>query len=345
MIPAKFDYVRAGSAEEAISLIGEHGEDAKFLAGGHSLLPLMKLRLAQPSVLVDIGRIARPVVHPRRRRPHRHRRADAAHGRRDVRRARRARAAARARGEPRRRPAGAPPRHDRRLDRPRRPGVATSRRRRSRSARPTSRRVRTARREIAAADFYQGFLDDALAPDEMLVEIQVPKMSDATWGFQKFNRRAQDWAIVGVAAWRRNGESRRRPRQHGVDADPRHEREQRPVRRRVGRRRGGARRRRRRTAGRPQRQRRVPGPPRQGAHETGPRGPEHLTLSQVGLRFETRASDSPWIDTVWSCTSEQVTEMTSVAAVCWGLVFWQREGTAYASRLRARDDDRHGARP
>ena len=49
MIPAAFDYVRAGSAEEAISLLGEHGDEAKFLAGGHSLLPLMKLRLAQPS--------------------------------------------------------------------------------------------------------------------------------------------------------------------------------------------------------------------------------------------------------------------------------------------------------
>ena len=58
MIPAAFDYVRAGSAEEAISLIGQHGEDAKFLAGGHSLLPLMKLRLASPSVLVDIGRVS-----------------------------------------------------------------------------------------------------------------------------------------------------------------------------------------------------------------------------------------------------------------------------------------------
>ena len=57
VIPAAFDYVRAGSAEEAISLIGEHGDEAKFLAGGHSLLPLMKLRLAQPSVLVDIGRV------------------------------------------------------------------------------------------------------------------------------------------------------------------------------------------------------------------------------------------------------------------------------------------------
>lgn len=49
------------------------------------------------------------------------------------------------------------------------------------------------------------------------------------------------------------------------------------------------------------------------------------------LRFETRASDSPWVDTVWTCTSEQVAEMTSVAAVCWGLVFWERDGKAYAA--------------
>jgi hypothetical protein len=51
----------------------------------------------------------------------------------------------------------------------------------------------------------------------------------------------------------------------------------------------------------------------------------------VALRFETRASDSPWVDTVWTCTSEQVREMTSVATVCWGLVFWEREGTPYAA--------------
>jgi carbon-monoxide dehydrogenase medium subunit len=57
MIPAAFDYVRAGSSAEAIALIGEHGEDAKFLAGGMSLLPLMKLRLATPTVLVDVGRV------------------------------------------------------------------------------------------------------------------------------------------------------------------------------------------------------------------------------------------------------------------------------------------------
>jgi len=51
----------------------------------------------------------------------------------------------------------------------------------------------------------------------------------------------------------------------------------------------------------------------------------------MALRFETRASDSPWVDAVWTCTSENVEEMTSVAAVSWGLVFWERHGKAYAS--------------
>ena len=57
MIPAAFEYERAGSVDEAVALLGR-GEDAKLLAGGHSLLPLMKLRLARPSVLVDIGRLS-----------------------------------------------------------------------------------------------------------------------------------------------------------------------------------------------------------------------------------------------------------------------------------------------
>ena len=48
------------------------------------------------------------------------------------------------------------------------------------------------------------------------------------------------------------------------------------------------------------------------------------------LRFETRASDSPWVDTVWTCTSDGVAEMTSVAGVCWGLVFYEHEGASYA---------------
>ena len=55
MIPAPFEYVRATSAGHALDLLAEHGDEAKVLAGGHSLLPMMKLRLAVPSVLVDIG--------------------------------------------------------------------------------------------------------------------------------------------------------------------------------------------------------------------------------------------------------------------------------------------------
>ena len=60
-------------------------------------------------------------------------------------------------------------------------------------------------RTIAAKDFFTGFLESALAPDEMLTEIRVPKISSGGWGFQKMNRRAQDWAIVSVAAYRVNG--------------------------------------------------------------------------------------------------------------------------------------------
>ena len=55
MIPAPLRYLRASSVDEALALATEHGDDAKFLAGGHSLLPLMKLRLAQPEVLIDLG--------------------------------------------------------------------------------------------------------------------------------------------------------------------------------------------------------------------------------------------------------------------------------------------------
>src|ERR1700756_2801021 len=57
MIPAQFEYVAAQSPAHAIELLTSHGEDAKLRAGGHSLLPMMKLRLAQPEVLIDIGRL------------------------------------------------------------------------------------------------------------------------------------------------------------------------------------------------------------------------------------------------------------------------------------------------
>ncbi len=57
MIPPSFTYARATSVDEALALAAEHGEDAKYLAGGQSLLPLMKLRFAAPTVLIDLGRV------------------------------------------------------------------------------------------------------------------------------------------------------------------------------------------------------------------------------------------------------------------------------------------------
>jgi len=206
VIPAAFDYKRATSAAEAVSLVGEHGDDAKFLAGGHSLLPLMKLRLAQPSVLIDIGRLS-DLSYIRDAGDHvavgaltRHRDIETsdllkehvpllAHAASHV-------------GDPQVRHRGtiggsiahADPASDL-------PATTLALGATYVAQGPSGTR------EIAATDFYQGFLESALAADEILTEIRVPKMAGAGWGFQKFNRRAQDWAIVGVAAWRRNGDS------------------------------------------------------------------------------------------------------------------------------------------
>ncbi len=206
MIPAPFDYKRAGSAAEAISLIGEAGEDAKFLAGGHSLLPLMKLRLAQPSVLIDIGRVT-DLSYIRDAGDHvaigaltRHHDVETS----DVLRTHvplLAHAASHV-GDPQVRHRGtiggsiahADPASDL-------PATTLALGATYVAQGPNGTR------EIAAKDFYTGFLENALAPDELLTEIRVPRMNGAGWSFQKFNRRAQDWAIVGVAAWRRNGDS------------------------------------------------------------------------------------------------------------------------------------------
>ncbi|MEL7062906.1 MAG: FAD binding domain-containing protein, partial [Bacteroidota bacterium] len=57
MIPAKFDYIKANSIDEAVALLDKHGYDAKIIAGGHSLLPAMKLRLNRPEVVIDISKI------------------------------------------------------------------------------------------------------------------------------------------------------------------------------------------------------------------------------------------------------------------------------------------------
>ena len=206
MIPAPFDYKRASSAAEAISLVGQYGDDAKFLAGGHSLLPLMKLRLAQPSVLVDIARI-KDLSYIRDEGNHIAIGAMTRHM--DVEKSPvvlqhlplLANAASHV-GDPQVRHRGTIGGSIAHAD--------------SASDLPATTLALGATyvaqgpngtREIPASEFFKGFLESALAPDEMLTEIRVPKMNGATWGFQKFNRRAQDWAIVGVAAWKRGTES------------------------------------------------------------------------------------------------------------------------------------------
>jgi len=200
VIPASFDYQRAASAEEAVSMLREHGEEAKLLAGGHSLLPLMKLRLATPSVVIDVGRI-RELSYLRDGGDQvsigaltRHRDVETsellqrevpilAHVAGLV-------------GDPQVRHRGTiggslahgDPASDL-------PAVVLA------LGGTLVVQGPGGRRDIPATEFFQGFLETALAPEEMLVEIRVPKARGG-WSYQKFNRRAIDWAIVGVAAVR-----------------------------------------------------------------------------------------------------------------------------------------------
>ena len=199
MIPAAFDYVRVGSADEALAALAEHGDEAKLLAGGHSLLPLMKLRLAVPSVLVDIGRIE-DLSYIREDGDTiaigaltRHRDLEIsdlllehvpllAHATSKV-------------GDPQVRHrgtlGGALAHGDPAADHP---AILLA------LGAELVVRGPSGERTVAADDFFTGFLETALGADELLTEIRVPKATGAGWSFQKFNRRAQDWAIVGVAA-------------------------------------------------------------------------------------------------------------------------------------------------
>ncbi len=204
MIPASFDYVRADSLEHALDLLGTHGDSAKLLAGGHSLLPLMKFRLATPEVLIDIGRLAglsyvgdagdhlaigaltthdevarSPIVAAEL--------PVLAHVAAQI-------------GDPQVRHRGTiggslahgDPASDL-------PAVVLA------LGGTLVARGPSGEREIEAASFHRGFLETALQPDEVLTEIRLPKAAGTGWGFEKVTKRAQDWAIVGAVAVRRNG--------------------------------------------------------------------------------------------------------------------------------------------
>ncbi len=198
MIPAAFDYVRVDSVDGALAALAAHGDEAKLLAGGHSLLPLMKLRLATPSVLVDVGRVdALSYV--------RDEGDEVAIGaltrHRDLQvsevLARSAPILAHAAGQvgdPQVRHRGTlggsiahgDPASDL-------PAVLLALRATVVATGPQGART------IPVDDLFTGFLETALRPDEVLTEVRVPKADGQGWSFQKLNRRAQDWAIVGVA--------------------------------------------------------------------------------------------------------------------------------------------------
>jgi carbon-monoxide dehydrogenase medium subunit len=199
VIPAPFRYLRADSAEHAVGLLAEHGDDAKVIAGGQSLLPLLKLRLAQPGVLVDISRVAglsyirvegdevaigaatrhRDVVDSEELRrevpllPH----VAALVGDRQIRH----------RGTF----GGSLVHADPAGDLP----CATL-------ALGATFVVQgpSGQRRVEAGEFFQGYFQTAVGEDELLVEVRVPRVGSAGWGYQKFVRRANDWAIVAVAA-------------------------------------------------------------------------------------------------------------------------------------------------
>ena len=199
MIPAQFDYVRASSVDEAVAALSEHGDDAKVIAGGQSLIPLLRLRLAYPEVLVDVGRVAEmsgirdegdhlvigartthhDVMHDLLVREHAGLIAETTETVADP--------AVRHRGTFGGALSHADPAGDL-------PAVALALEAQMVVAGPRGRRT------VPASEFFVDYLQTAVQPDEVLVEVRVPKHTG--WGFryEKFHRVAQSWAIVGVAA-------------------------------------------------------------------------------------------------------------------------------------------------
>lgn len=199
MIPVAFDYERAATVDQALGLLAEHGDEAKLIAGGHSLLPLMKLRLATPAVLIDIAGITH-LDYVREDGDEiaigaltRHHTVNTsallarevpllAHAAGQV-------------GDPQVRHRGTiggslvhgDPASDL-------PAVLLALGARVVVTGPDGERT------VDASDLFTGFLETAVGEDELLTEIRVPRLAGLGWSFQKFTQRACDWAIVGVAA-------------------------------------------------------------------------------------------------------------------------------------------------
>jgi aerobic carbon-monoxide dehydrogenase medium subunit len=206
MIPARFDYEVAGSVDEAVELLGTR-DDAKLLAGGHSLLPLMKLRFARPELIVDIGRLSQlsyvrddgdRVAIGALTRHHDVANDAVLHASCGL-----VSHTAGMIGDPQVRHRGTiggsvahgDPASDL-------PAVLLA------LGAELVVRGPGGERTVGAGDFFHGLFQTALGDQDVLTEIRVPKLDGVGWAYEKFNRRAQDWATVGAAVVRQNGSAR-----------------------------------------------------------------------------------------------------------------------------------------
>ena len=200
MIPVEFDYVAPASLDEALQALREGGEDAKLLAGGHSLLPLMKLRLAAPTLLVDLRHvpgldgITREDGAYRIGAMTRHAAVAAEAGLGLA-----ARAAStiadqqvRNRGTIGGSLAHGDPASDM-------PAILLA------AEGSVHVRGESGERDIPASELFQDYLTTAVADGEVLTEVRLPALDGYGFAYQKFNRRHEDWAMVAVAAWIRRG--------------------------------------------------------------------------------------------------------------------------------------------
>ncbi len=193
MIPAAFDYLQAATLDEAVAALAQHGDEAKLLAGGQSLIPLMRLRLAQPSMLVDVGRVG-GLDHIRRENGTLVVGALARHvdmARSDVVRDSVPLLAEMAGevGDQQVRNLGT-------MGGVMAHGDAAGDY--CALARMLDAQIVTTRRTHAAADFFQDVFTTALEPDEIVTEVRFP-IIDGGHAYIKWRRRMYDWALAGVA--------------------------------------------------------------------------------------------------------------------------------------------------
>ena len=195
MIPAEFDYVAPDTLEDAIKAVNDGGEDAKLLAGGHSLIPLMKLRLATPSLLVDLRKV--PGLHGIQREngswrigaltSHTELEHSPELGVLSVAAGTIADPQVRNRGTI----GGSLVHGDPASDLPAvlliTEGIVTL-------------TGSGGQRTVDAADLFRDYLETAVEHGEVLTEVRVPALEGWGFGYQKFNRRSEDWAMVAVSA-------------------------------------------------------------------------------------------------------------------------------------------------